>query len=238
MEGVSVFDLNLVREDSLFQGAMCLVTLPLSELIARRREYLSETESRRYDAIPVDRRRFSFLSGRMAAKEALRRLRPSLDAWRFEIAAGVFGQPILPGVELHGLQAAISHSDRTGAAIAFPEAHPMGIDVESVCADRTGTIRSQMTPGELQFHRSLPCPECVGYTLLWTVKESLSKVLKCGMMTPFTVLEIEKISPAEGMWVSTFRNFAQYKVLSRIGEIEVLSLALPKRTELTVAETD
>ena len=93
---MSVYDLNLIREDQVFQGCICLENLALPELIARRQEYLSGPELARYDQIPVDRRRFTFLCGRFAAKKALCRMRPSLDPASFHIAEGVFGQPILP----------------------------------------------------------------------------------------------------------------------------------------------
>jgi 4'-phosphopantetheinyl transferase len=231
---MSVYDLNLIREDQVFKGCICLENLALPELIALRQEYLSQPELARYDQIPVDRRRFTFLCGRFAAKKALCRMRPSLDPASFHIAEGVFGQPILPSADLHGLQVGISHTDRIAVALAFAEAHPMGIDIESIREDREGAIRSQMTEREMILHRSLPCPESAGYTLLWTIKESLSKVLKCGLMTPFAVLEIDQIDAGRATWVSTFRNFPQYKTMSRIWRDEVLSITLPKRTALNL----
>jgi 4'-phosphopantetheinyl transferase len=233
-ESMSIYDLNLIREEKVYKGAICFVSLSLHELISRRHGYLGKSELARYDAIPVDRRRFTFLCGRFAAKKALCRLRPSLDPASFEIVEGIFGQPILPSAELHGLQVGISHTDRTAGALAFPEAHPMGIDLECIREDRDRAIQSQMTEREMILHRSLSCSESAGYALLWTIKESLSKVLKCGMMTPFTVLEIDQIDASQEIWVSTFRNFSQYKALSQIRQDEVLSITLPKRTELNL----
>ncbi len=234
-EAVTVEDFRLVRETVVCRAALCRVNLGLAELIATRREFLSDEELARYDAIPVDRRRFSFLSGRFAAKRALSRLRPSLNAASFEIAAGVFGQPVLPASELHGLQVSISHTDGAAVALAFPEAHPMGLDLERFGENRDDVIKEQLTGRERILLRSLPISEAAAYMLLWTVKESLSKVLKCGMMTPFTVLEIEEVRLHQGTtWVSTFRNFAQYKALSRVRTNEILSITLPKRTELSL----
>ena len=68
--------------------------------------------------------------------------------------------------------------------------------------------------------------------MIWTIKESLSKVLKCGLMTPLHVLEIAEIDCKRPIRVSTFKNFAQYKVLSVVMGDVALSICLPKRTEL------
>lgn len=49
---------------------------------------------------------------------------------------------------MQNIQVSISHCDAIGFSTAFPEAHPMGIDVEKISPDRTDVILSQITPTE------------------------------------------------------------------------------------------
>lgn len=230
----NVWDLELGREGGNFSATMCLSTAPLAELLLVRERQLTTAENARLDGIPSERRRFSFLCGRVAAKAALVRLRPGSDPAVTEIAEGVFGQPVVSGANLAGVQVTISHAEGIGGAIAFPEAHPMGLDIETVRPDLDRTIQTQMTAREMELHRALPLASSTGFALLWTIKESLSKVLKCGLMTPMAIFEANTIEASRPVFVTTFANFAQYKTLSVVRGGTVISVTLPKRTEVNL----
>lgn len=229
---IQAWDLSLARETGAFVACLCLVSAPLNLLVPLRAQYLSPAEAARYDGFPADRRRFSFLSGRIAAKTAIHRLHSSGARSELEIAEGVFGQPLVRGVREEGCQVTISHTDRMGGAIAFPEAHPMGLDIESIRPESDRTIESQMNSREIALLRGLPLASSTAYALGWSIKESLSKVLKCGLMAPFSIFEIQTIDAAGPVLVSSFVNFAQYQVFSVPLADTVLSIALPKKTTL------
>lgn len=229
-----VWPLELAREEQSYAGALCVLRTSLAELTPLSEEALSAAEQERYDRIPADRRRFSFLCGRIAAKRALTRLSPEPDFTRIDIGEGVFSQPVVRGAAFHGTQVSIAHTEGIGAAVAFPEEHPMGIDVEIVRPELERTVGSQMTAAEKEFHRQLPYAAAAGFALMWSIKESLSKVLKCGLMTPFQILEVTAIDATQPVIVSTFGNFAQYKTLSVVRGDVVLSLTLPKKTALSL----
>jgi 4'-phosphopantetheinyl transferase len=227
------WDLALRRPGESFSACLCLVSAPLSALAALRTEYLGPAERERYDRFPADRRRLSFLSGRLAAKAGICRLHPAAVPSRLDIVAGVLGQPVLQGDGAPGCQVTISHHDSMGGAIAFPEAHPMGLDLELPRPEADATIESQMTAREMELLRQLPLPASTARSLGWSVKESLSKVIKSGLMSPFAIYEIEGIEVTGSEFVSTFVNFGQYKAISVSRGAGVVSIALPKGTELS-----
>lgn len=86
-----------------------------------------------------------------------------------------------------------SHVDQLAVAIAFPERHPMGIDVEIVFPSNTDFLSSQFEKSELNLLSYLPLQKQEGLTLLWSAKEALSKVLKTGFTVPLKVFSIEKV---------------------------------------------
>ena len=71
-----------------------------------------------------------------------------------------------------------------------------------------------MTDAEKELIRKYPDSYEFMLTLLWTAKEALSKILKTGLMTSFKILEIDKIEHKDGYWLSYYKSFGQYKVIS------------------------
>ena len=96
-------------------------------------------------------------------------------------------------------------------------------------------LETQFTPSELERLKLMPEAEKDAYYFLWTVKEALSKTLKCGLTVPFSILEVERIVQ-HGLHAYTclFKNFAQYQARSWIESQHVLSIVLPKNTQLMV----
>jgi 4'-phosphopantetheinyl transferase EntD len=134
---------------------------------------------------------------------------------------------------LANAQVSISHSGAWAAALAFPEAHPMAIDIEVFRDAQQAVIRANMTESELDLIAATGVNETMRLTLLWTIKESLSKVLRSGLMAPFAIYAIEEMTEQGDMLVSTFKHFAQYRCLSfAIGHLGV-SISFPKRTDVS-----
>jgi 4'-phosphopantetheinyl transferase len=70
---------------------------------------------------------------------------------------------------------------------------------------------------------------------LWTIKEALSKVLCTGLMTPMQIYNLTAFQPIDsGTWEALFQNFGQYKAVTWIGSLHVLSVVLPKRSRLAL----
>lgn len=154
-----------------------------------------------------------------------------MDARRFSIDAGVFNQPIVRHPTRGNVQVSISHSNSWGAALAFPEEQPMGIDIEVVDPEKNGVLKSQMTVDEQNLAEILPHSRATQLTLLWTAKEALSKTIKSGLMTSFELFELQQIEVHDRSISSTFRHFRQYKAVSFFPNNAVCSIICPRRTD-------
>lgn len=222
------------RPEGNSRVAICFFHVPLSLSIDEIEEVWHPQEEAYYKTLKFEKRKRSYLIGRYAAKQAIGAFVQEKNLRSILVEQGVFNQPIVRcGVE-HNIQVSITHCDELGAAIAFSEAHPMGIDLQEINANRRDLMESQATEGEKKIMTMLSRPYDMFLTLLWTAKEALSKVLRTGMMTPFTIFEMSTVEIQDDFYVGNFLNFAQYKTISfEIGH-HVCSLVVPKKTEMKI----
>ena len=169
--------------------------------------------------------------GRFVAKQAVAALTGEKNLTDIFIQSGIFTQPIVVSGKSN-IQVSITHCDDFGAALAFPEAHPMGIDIERISNRERDVLEKQITMAEKEQLRSCPLSYESGLTLLWTAKEALSKVIKTGLMTPFEVFEISRIEMHDNYVMSYYKNFAQYKVISFAINRYMCSLVHPLKTKM------
>ena len=223
---------RLIREESVSWAAIGLSACADAELLSKRGDILHPRELEIFDSDTYGRWRCGYLRGRLCAKWALQTLHDGFDFRQVAIERGVFGQPIVLSRTLTNIQVSLSHSGHWAAAVAFHEGHPMAIDIEVHAENKQDVILANMTVAEIDAIAATNLSADMRPTVLWTIKESLSKVLRTGLMSPFDIYAIDRITEEDGMIVSTFRNFAQYRCLSfSIGEV-ALSLTLPKRTRV------
>lgn len=192
--------------------------------------FLNQTELAYLAGLTFPRRRESFLLGRFAAKHALGAALSRADLPALEVTKGVFEQP----VPLVPAELSIAHSTGAAVAVACPAGHPIGIDLEFIDHAKADALASCITSAEEALVRCVPESMEVRRYLLWTIKESLSKVLRCGLMTPFKLLEVTALErDSSGAWCALLANFPQYKARAWLIEGYALSLLLPKNTETT-----
>ncbi len=157
------------------------------------------------------------------------------SAPEIHIRPGVFQQPVVIGPGCGELSACITHSGTFAAAIAFPTGHPMGIDIEWHDNAVLETLKQHVETHELP-PTELCASEAERYTRVWTVKESLSKILKCGLTTPFSILRLRADPSAGGpVWSGGFENFSQYRFISLCSKELSFALVHPGRTTVVVA---
>ncbi len=178
----------------------------------------------------------AYRQGRIAAKRALSCLVPTVAASEMFIDRGVFGFPVVKNPRVANLQVSISHCEATALALAYPEAHPLGVDIERIRPDRVVASESLLTSSEYQLLNSLPVTRIVGLTLLWTIKEALSKVLKCGLTVDWSLLSPQHLEKSDYAWKGSFTSFGQYQSLSWIAEDWVCSVVLPSRTSANLTD--
>jgi 4'-phosphopantetheinyl transferase len=191
--------------------------------------FLSGAERSQAAAYSFARRRESFLLGRLAAKVALGAYLAEPDWTRIELSRGVLGEPLANHSGLQRVEVSLSHTDGLAAAVAFPREIRAGIDVEIVDADRADTVRNELRfhPAEEAWLHAAAVETRSAYVMLWTVREALGKALRCGLGCPLELLAASAITPvAGGAWESRYQNFPQYRCLSWIDTVRILSLAV------------
>ncbi|WP_139490680.1 4'-phosphopantetheinyl transferase family protein [Brevibacillus dissolubilis] len=225
--------IRLIRSDATFPAAICFCHDADIRRLYTHHPFLHPNEQAVYMKYEHARRQKSYLLGRYVAKQATAKLIGETQLSRVEIRQGVFQFPIVGHPTSSNVQVSLSHCDDFACAVAFPEEHPLGIDIEEINPDRNTLIRDQATPAELRLLSQLPLGEDVAMTTLWTAKEALSKILRTGMMTPFSLFEMEKLTVADGVVTGEYTNFAQYKLVSfQLGGY-ICTIAAPRRTELS-----
>ncbi len=201
-----------------------------------RAQFLHPNELAYYQRLPARKRQQSYLLGRYAAKQALAAfLNPEIaDPTHIEVAPGVFTQPIVKFPTPEPVAVSISHAGDFACALAFAQIHPMALDIEPLDRASIETMQSQILPQELQAPQLLSIPEVTRCAIIWTAKEALSKILKCGMMSPFSIFETMELQREASGYVGYYRNFGQYKFHAWVMNGHVVSIALPKRTTMTL----
>lgn len=227
--------LALQRETELFAAAIAVVNNSLTQLKERRHLFLHEKELLFFNTLKSAKVQHSYLLGRYAAKMALGVFMDAAVLTDIWIGSGVFQQPVLYLPEAGNIQLSISHTIEFGIAIIFREEHPMGVDVEIVNTEQIEVIKEVITSNEQYMLPLIDTDFNQSITILWTIKEALSKVLKTGLMTSFHLYEVENIECNEGIVVCNFVNFSQYKSISWISKGHAWSIVLPKKTNLDFA---
>jgi 4'-phosphopantetheinyl transferase len=230
----------LRREDYEASASLAWTQTHQFESMAKRAsEFLHREELEIFRALKVERRQISYLLGRYTAKSALQKCVGSdFEPTLVPIVSGIFNQPVVHGVTARPLGVSISHSDRLVCSLAYPEEHPMAIDVEEIDEARTKVMMTQIGQDEAALAQSVCESPDVAATVVWTAKEALSKALRCGMTCPYELLEICKLEVGDGFYTGRFRNFGQYKFQSWRMAQSVVTIVLPKRTEMVFSFPD
>ena len=233
---ISTIRIALQRNSHLSSANLAAgAPLMLSEMPAIADSVLSFGERRAWNEFPTDRRRISFLSGRRLAKVAIAGLTQIEDLTKIEISYGVFGQPVVKGDARNcHIGVSISHCSKLAVALAHPVEQPMGIDIESCLGVQNADIAKQFNPAEIATLASFGLQSWECSAILWTAKEALSKVLKCGFTVPLSILSITTWERStEGMYEGNFEHFTQYKACTWLEGGLVLSVVLPRKTQLS-----
>lgn len=218
----------LQREKKNFLASFCVINEGLPNLL-KNIQLLHPNETNYYNTLKYDRRKSSYLLGRIAAKKAIIELIGD-DIQSIFIDFGIFQFPIVKSSKNHNIQICISHCDNIGIVLAFPEDHPLGIDIEKIQEDPVVAIKNQLTDLELDLIVESQITSAIGYMVFWTVKEALSKIFKTGMTMDFKVLEIKSLKKEGLVYLTTFSHCAQYKAISYHCGKYICSIVLPKNT--------
>jgi 4'-phosphopantetheinyl transferase len=223
----------LQRKKDKDEAGFCIIKAPLSVLLTYT-NLLSPQEQIYFNTLSFERRRQSYLLGRIAAKYAICQLITSETCQSVSINAGVFQFPVVQTSGNHNVQVSITHCGDIGIAVAFPEAHPLAVDIEEVDLNRLELMKSQLAGEELERIHNCGLSLATGCTLLWSVKEALSKVIKTGLTLDFKLLETDSMVKEGHLYHGSFRHFIQYRSVSFQAGNFIFSIVLPKNTSTDI----
>ncbi len=229
-------EILLYRKDNDFRAGFCIINKSLSDL-TKESWMLHPDEIFYYQTLKYDKRKTSYLLGRIAAKISVSEfIHEDINIKSFSIKSGVFQFPVVKHIIDYNVQVSISHCDNIGVALAFSEEHPMGIDIERICEDKIDVMKSVIGKNEFKLIEHAKLDLAVASCLVWSVKESLSKVLKTGLTIDFNVLKINSLQKIGSIYLSTFAHFYQYKSISFKIDKYICSIVLPKLTRVNLED--
>lgn len=225
---IKIYNLTFVNEVITSPHKAILAVYKQNEIINKKNtlEYLSDVEIKLLGKITNNSHKTNFLNGRYCAKKAIMELTKNNNPKRFSITNGIFGQPIVSGLEINNLQVSISHGNNYCIALAFFEECPMAIDMEEIDLVREESISSQITQHEAL--NIIPLINNHPLLVLWSAKESLSKVIKTGLNIDFELLEINHSFENNQIVEGIFTNFNQYKFLSFFNKSLICTITFPQ----------
>lgn len=223
---MNIIMIQFVREDGRFEAALSFVKA--GEM---GDECLHPIEKLYYRQLKADKRRESYLMGRCAAKTAVSELTGMKALHGICIESGVFGFPV---VNCKNVQVSISHCDEAAVAIAFPEHHPVGIDIEIVSRENMDTLETALVEKEKVLLASKELSTASGYTAVWSAKEALSKILKTGLTLDFEILQVQSVEQEQGVLVFKYKYFYQYKALVFPHGRFVITCAVPANSKVDI----
>ncbi|WP_347489145.1 4'-phosphopantetheinyl transferase superfamily protein [Desulfoscipio sp. XC116] len=233
MQRTCTSKLLLKDQERVFRASICICCLPFISDYLEVVQYLHPQELRYFETLTFEKRKRSYLLGRYSAKHALSILTGETNLWDVHIKQGIFNHPIVINKKNQNIQVSISHCDNIGAAVAFPESLPMGIDIEQIDFNKNNLLELPITEKEKELIKTLPFSNSIMLIVLWTAKEALSKILKTGMATPFQVYEINQLKIKHSYIVSYFKQFIQYNSISFILGCYVCTIVYPRSTEIS-----
>lgn len=221
--------ISLIRKVSNYIAGYGMIRGTFTDL-SEQLAILKPAENEYYQQLRVENRKASYLSGRLSGRIAASILLEPQAMRSLYIDTGVFHYPVLKTTSSHNVQLSISHTDSISVALAFPEEHPMGIDIEKKDNGKMAGVRLCLTEKEQSFANESGWDEVTTAFVIWTAKEALSKVIKTGLTLDFRLLEIKSLELNDQSCTCNFVHFIQYKAISFICSDHICSIVLPANT--------
>ena len=202
--------LSFKRVDREVPNAFAFVSYDhFEEIRANLSTHFCLEEKEQYQSLKQDKKRREYLLGRYACKLAVGLYLKEKDLQKIKVVQSVVKHPMIKHLSIDTPEVTLSHCDPYAVALAYEAGHPTGIDIENKIFSRNRAFERGMTETEVKL-----CQNNGGTSfdrlanVLWTVKEALSKAIKCGFTVPFKLLEIKEIvKKNESEYYITFKNF-------------------------------
>jgi len=172
-----------------------------------------------------------FVHSRYITKKAVQNLMPDTALTTIQVLKGVFEQPVLEISHCNAsYDVSISHKDNIAASLVFPSYHPAGIDIDLVAPRNMKALDRMLTA-----HEQHICQEYSERKMaIYTAKEALSKIMKCGLTVPVHFLEVNALQKEETFYSGMFTNFCQYQFISFTGTDHIITLVFPRNSQCAI----
>lgn len=237
-QGDCLLEFPFSRPDGAVRGVIAFIHERGFDAIDRdRASFLHPSEEASLSLLKIERRRRTFLMGRYALKRAAAAwtgLSPSRD---LEVVPAILEYPILRAPVADVPDLTLTHTDCAAVCLAVDAGHASGVDLEFINPARLATYERVYTERERASATGLGLDASSAAVLHWSLREALSKAVRCGFTVPFDVLELEGLEDlGEGLFRTAFRNFGQYGGHAWIRNGHVLAVVHPKKSTPIPAE--
>ena len=162
-------------------------------------EVLSPKELDIYSRFTSPKRKYEFIAGKIACKKAFfKSISGEKDSFeKFPFVSVLNEESGAPFVENSDLFVSVSHSHEI--AIASVSNHKVGVDIEQINPKRISALK--------RMSAEYPSEDICDLTALWTLKESLGKALRTGIIENFSLYDTQNLRYENGVYHCDFKNF-------------------------------
>lgn len=234
-----IFKIKAENGENCFSGVVSFIITEKSseQLMAFSKNMISDYERRVFSSFDNEKRKKSYLMGRISAKSAVGEFENELDPKSVSIENDVFGKPLIVGADKYNVS--ISHTESLGAAAVFDLRFPVCLGVEKFDPRNMEMEKSMLTFREkmmLDFSSFINEQDVI-LTVLWTAKEALGKLLGTGLKAEKDVLEISEVIENDGCFTCKFSNFSQFKSFSWRSSGYVCTLIYSEEYNIEITES-
>jgi len=231
-----VSKLVLERADRTVPSHIAYVSdLIFEDLKKNYREFLTKSEIDKFEKLQYVKRQTTYLLGRYASKMAVAKYLNEENFKAIEIKTATLEHPVVMHLSYETPEITLSHAGNIAIAIAHEPGHVLGVDIEKFDPSKLKVFQHEMTPNEIELCQDYDGDQAIIANSIWTVKESLSKAIKCGFMVPFKLLEVKEIVKVGKIsFLSTFKNFAHFKCYTYLLKGYILSIVVPIKTTIVL----
>jgi phosphopantetheinyl transferase (holo-ACP synthase) len=182
-------------------------------------KYLSVAESERLRSISCEKVKIQYCLGRAAAKKALGLLVGEMAYRDINIRNEKSGRPIIESTDY---SVSIAHTDEIAAGLVYRNEFSFGIDIEKIRKNRRAALERAVSGGGLT-----PVNDLRSLTVVWSLKEALSKALKCGFRLSFEEFEPAGLSGNEEFFACSYARHPEFGGLATVCGENVFAAAFP-----------
>ena len=190
--------------------------------------YLQVDEEKKLRQINSNKRKRSYLLGRIAAKKAIAAYihKKDIDC-DVQIENDCFGKPFVSGNFKKPLHISISHSNRYAVAICSSKYIPITIDIQDIKEINPTYHQKVISNNELKLSSDLEFD--LRDTLIWTVKEASAKFLGVGFNMSLDLLNIIDINKVnKTTWISKLHGLP-FQFISKKFRNTLITLCFPNK---------